>query len=79
MSKQIEHDELVPDPVMRREFGVTEMTISRWDADPKLGFPPKIKIRAHNFRSRKQLEEFKARMLTAAIKARSKRATAGLA
>jgi hypothetical protein len=36
-------DELVPDPQVRREFGgVSEMTIWRWDRDPKMarGDPP---------------------------------------
>jgi hypothetical protein len=55
MSKQAKADVdvLVPDPQVREEFGVTEMTMHRWDRDPTLGFPPKIKIRRHNFRSRR--------------------------
>jgi len=42
-----------------------------WGKDPNLGFPPKIKIRQHNFRSRRALEEFKERMVAQAIKARA--------
>jgi hypothetical protein len=38
-------DMLVPDPVVWREFGISSMTGWRWSNDPKLGFPPPIKIR----------------------------------
>jgi len=59
--------ELVPDPQVRREFGgVSEMTIWRWDRDPKmaeLGWPSAVKIRKRKFRPRKQLEAFKANLL----------------
>jgi hypothetical protein len=61
-------DVLVPDPVVQREFDIDAMTLYRWTNDPALGFPTKIKIRNRNFRSRKQLEAFKARMLRQALK-----------
>jgi hypothetical protein len=64
-------DMLVPDPVVWREFGITSMTGWRWSNDPKLGFPPPIKIRTRCFRSRRQIEAFKARVLANAIAARS--------
>jgi hypothetical protein len=70
-NEQDSPDTLVPDPVVWAEFGVTEMTGHRWDQDPTLGFPPKIKIRRHNYRSRRALEEFKERMVAQAIKARA--------
>ena len=41
-------DELVPDPQVRKECGISEMTQYRWDHNSemeKLGWPPKIKIR----------------------------------
>jgi predicted DNA-binding transcriptional regulator AlpA len=60
----------VPGPQVEREFGVSSMTIWRWDRDSKLGFPPKIKINGRNYRSRQQLEAFKANLLAAALKAR---------
>jgi hypothetical protein len=61
-------DQLVPDPIVAKEFGgVSLMTLYRWTNDPKLGFPPPIKIRTKNFRSRRALEEFKARMMRGAI------------
>jgi predicted DNA-binding transcriptional regulator AlpA len=63
-------DELVPDPVVWKEFGITSMTLYRWTNDAKLNFPPPIKIRTKNFRSRRALEEFKGRMLRIAISSR---------
>lgn len=63
-------DILVPGPQVQREFGVTSMTIWRWDRDSKLGFPPKIKLNGRNYRSRQQLEAFKAKLMAAALKAR---------
>jgi hypothetical protein len=63
-------DELIPDPQVQREFGITAMTLHRWTNDPALGFPAKIKIRDRNFRSRKQLEAFKQRMVRQALNQR---------
>ncbi|MET3840961.1 hypothetical protein [Bradyrhizobium sp. OAE829] len=60
-------DELVPDPVVWKEFGITSMTLYRWTNDANLKFPRPIKIRTKNFRSRRALEEFKSRMLRSAI------------
>jgi hypothetical protein len=60
-------DELVPDTAVIREFDITSMTLWRWDNDIELGFPSKIKIRRRNYRSRRALEEFKARMLRLSI------------
>jgi hypothetical protein len=65
-----DRDEFVPDPQIQREFGVSAMTLWRWDRDPALMFPPAVKIRGRNFRSRRQLEEFKQRMLAAAVRRR---------
>jgi predicted DNA-binding transcriptional regulator AlpA len=56
-------DQLVPDPQVWREFGISSMTGWRWTRDPTLGFPPPIKIRTRCFRSRRALEEFKRRMV----------------
>jgi hypothetical protein len=58
---------LVPDPVVWSEFGVTPMTGYRWTNDEELGFPPAVKIRNRNFRSRRLLEEFKAKQLRKAL------------
>jgi len=45
-------DSLVADPQVAKELGCTLMTLWRWDQDPNLDFPPRIKIRKRNFRSR---------------------------
>ena len=60
-------DSLVPDPVVWRELGISAMTGWRWTRDPNLRFPPAIQIRKRNFRSRRAIEEFKAKMMRAAI------------
>jgi hypothetical protein len=69
-------DEFVPDPEVRRELNINEMRLHRWERDPRLNFPPKIKIRGHNFRSRKALEDFKARMIGMAVSLNSNTAHA---
>jgi hypothetical protein len=56
-------DALVPDPLVRREFGISAMTLFRWSRDPALNFPPAVKVRTRNFRSRRALEAWKARMI----------------
>ncbi|MGO9682388.1 MAG: hypothetical protein ACLPTZ_07340 [Beijerinckiaceae bacterium] len=70
----INHDELVPDPQILREFGICAMTLWRWDRDPALGFPPPIRIRGRKFRSRRQAEAFKRRLLDDAVARRSETA-----
>jgi len=65
-------DTFVPDVVVLQEFGITSMSLWRWDHDAALDFPPKIKIGGHNYRSRKALEVFKQRMQRTAIEQRSK-------
>lgn len=54
-------DYLVPDPQVQKEFGISAMTLWRWTQDPKLDFPPIIKIRTRNYRSRMALDNFKIR------------------
>jgi hypothetical protein len=75
MSKPNSVDELVPDPQVRKEFGdISDMTTWRWDRDPKmiaLGWPaPPLKIGLRKYRSRRQLEQFKANLQRRAIEAR---------
>jgi hypothetical protein len=69
-----EPDSLVPDPQVCAEFGISSMTLWRWDRDPDLNFPARINIRGRNFRSRKQIEAFKRDMLRGAIAQRSREA-----
>ena len=70
---KVEPDDLVPDPTVFKEFGITPMTGWRWDHDPvlvELGWPPPIRIRKRKFRSRKRLESFKKKMLQLALEQR---------
>ena len=60
---QPDSDELVPDPQVCRELGVSAMTLWRWERDRQLDFPPKIKIRTRNYRSRRALSEWRDRMV----------------
>jgi hypothetical protein len=63
-------DSLVPDPKVAEEFHTTLMTLWRWDHDPAkvaLGWPPKVKIGARNYRHRSALESFKANLLRRAL------------
>jgi predicted DNA-binding transcriptional regulator AlpA len=69
-----ENDNFVPDPQVWREFGVTSMTLWRWDHDPEMNFPPPIKIGRRNYRSRRQLEEFKQRLMRKALACRAEAA-----
>jgi hypothetical protein len=69
-----EPDSLVPDPQVCREFGVSAMTLWRWDRDPDLNFPARIAIGRRNYRSRKKIEKFKARLLRRAIAQRAREA-----
>jgi hypothetical protein len=64
-------DQLVPDPVICREFCISAMTLWRWDHDPTLNFPKRISIRNRNFRSRKQIEAFKRHLVRGAIAQRA--------
>ncbi len=68
----MKNDELVPDPQVWREFNVTPMTGWRWDHDPELGFPPPLRIRNRKFRSRKALDEFKARLVADALEGKKR-------
>jgi hypothetical protein len=69
-----EPDELVPDPIVCREFNISAMTLWRWDHDPELaalGLPPPVVIRKRKFRVRRHLEAFKQCMLRRAIAQRA--------
>jgi predicted DNA-binding transcriptional regulator AlpA len=59
-------DELVPDPQVWAEFGISAMTGWRWTRDAQLDFPPVIKIRERNYRRRRAIEAFKMRRIRGA-------------
>ena len=74
-SKTAAPDRLVPDAIARAELGdVSKMTWWRWQRDPRmvaLGFPVAITLCDRTYRSRAELEAFKACLMREAIKARS--------
>ena len=67
-------EELVADPQVWKELGVSSMAGWRWTNDPALNFPPAIKIRGRNFRSRRMLEAFKKTLIRKALTDRAGRA-----
>jgi hypothetical protein len=67
-------DEFVPDQKVRKELGISGVTLWRWDRDrakAALGWPPPITFAwgktPRKFRSRQQLEIFKANVLRLAL------------
>jgi hypothetical protein len=55
--------ELVPDVVIRGEFGVWAMSIFRWERDPSLDFPRPVIIRGRRYFIRDQIELIKDRLI----------------
>ncbi len=62
-------DTLVPTNKVLEELNISAMTLWRWERDAALAFPPAVKIRNRNYRSRKALEAFKHRLLSEALTA----------
>lgn len=62
-------DQLIPDPQVWRMLNICSMTLRRWTRDPKMDFPPAIKIRSRNYRSRAAIEAWKEKMLRKGIRA----------
>jgi hypothetical protein len=63
-----EPDSLVPDAQVAKELGISVMGLWRRSNDPDEDFPAPIKIRSRNFRSRRALEQYKARKLREAMR-----------
>ena len=61
---------LVPvTPDVADEFNRNPRTIKRWICDPKIGFPTPIRINNRLYVTRRALEDFKRRLLSAALPA----------
>ena len=54
-------DELLPATPVRTRYGVSDMTIFRWLADPKLGFPQPIRINGRRYWRLADLQAFENR------------------
>jgi predicted DNA-binding transcriptional regulator AlpA len=59
-------DQLIPDPKVAKQFGVTTRTIDRWDEDPELDFPKAVEINGRKYRRRKEIREFQRAHLRSA-------------
>ena len=65
---------LVANPTYFSEFDISPTTGHRWDEDPNLPTPRKVKIRGKVYRPRREIEQFKkflfaqAGMLSNAVK-----------
>ena len=51
---------LLPDNKVRERYGVSAMTLWRWDRDPSLNFPKAIRIRGRKYRAEDALDAFDA-------------------
>ena len=52
---------LLPEPRVCERYGVCDMTLRRWDADPSLDFPRPFKIRGRKYRDAGELDAFDER------------------
>jgi hypothetical protein len=55
-------DELIPEAKVRERYGVSAMTLWRWDRTPNLGFPPAIVIRRRKYRRASELERWEQKL-----------------
>lgn len=63
-----DNDQLIPDPQVWRGLNICSRTLNRWTQDPSMGFPPAIRIRNRNYRSRAAIEAWKETMLRKGIR-----------
>lgn len=63
----------MPDAQVAKELGTSVMGLWRRTNDPEDDFPAPIKINGRNYRSRKQLEAYKARVLREAMRTHHER------
>lgn len=52
--------QLIPDSLVAKRYGVSLMTLWRWDHDPDLNFPKPVYIRKRKYRHAEELAEFDA-------------------
>jgi hypothetical protein len=57
----MEPKRLLPERKVSERYGVSTMTLRRWDADPRLDFPKPIFIRKRRYRDQAELDQFDAR------------------
>jgi predicted DNA-binding transcriptional regulator AlpA len=53
------HDRrLLPEAKVRERYGVSSMTLYRWDRNPSLNFPPPLRINNRKYRDASELDAF---------------------
>ena len=55
---------LIPDVKVQKRYGVSAMTIWRWDHDPSLEFPKARYIRGRKYRDEAELDAFDEKLPT---------------
>ena len=53
---------LIPDSKVRERYGISGMTLYRWDRDDSLNFPKPVRIRGRKYRDEAQLDAFDTSM-----------------
>jgi predicted DNA-binding transcriptional regulator AlpA len=51
---------LIPDSLVLQRYGISAMTLWRWDRDPDLNFPKPKRIRKRKYRDEEELDAFDA-------------------
>lgn len=54
-------EDLLPAAQVRARYGVSDMTVFRWLADPKLDFPDPLRINGRRYWRLADLQSFEAR------------------
>jgi predicted DNA-binding transcriptional regulator AlpA len=72
----VDEKRLLPDSVVCRRYGVSSMTVWRWDRDPALNFPKPFRIKGRKYRDSGELDEFDQRTRPADDNVRHAEATA---
>jgi hypothetical protein len=60
-----DQSELIPDPQVAHRYGVTLMSLWRWDHKPELEFPPAVYICRRKYRERRKLEAWERKRAAA--------------
>ena len=58
---------LLPDPLVRKRYNISAMTLWRWDNDPALGFPKPHWIRHRKYRDEAALERWERERASATL------------
>ena len=57
---------LLPERKVCERYGVTPITLRRWDQDPRLNFPKALVIRKRKYRDADELDAFDTRLTRSA-------------